>query len=59
MRDKIFVPFFTTKVRGTGLGLPTVKRLVEAHQGTIRIACPREGGTTVTIHLPAQDLTVT
>lgn len=33
IRDKIFTPFFTTKARGTGLGLPTAKRLVEAHQG--------------------------
>jgi two-component system, LuxR family, sensor kinase FixL len=54
IRDKIFTPFFTTKVRGTGLGLPTAKRLVEAQGGRISIACPATGGTTVTIHLPAQ-----
>ena len=52
IREKIFTPFFTTKARGTGLGLPTAKRLVEAHQGTIRIDCPPGGGTTVTVHLP-------
>ena len=52
IRGKIFTPFFTTKARGTGLGLPTAKRLVEAHQGTIRIDCPPGGGTTVTVHLP-------
>jgi PAS domain S-box-containing protein len=51
--DKIFVPFFTTKARGTGLGLPTAKRLIEAHQGQISIACPAAGGTVVTIKLPA------
>jgi signal transduction histidine kinase len=51
--EKIFTPFFTTKARGTGLGLPTAKRLVEAHRGHITIACPLGGGTTVTIHLPA------
>jgi two-component system sensor kinase FixL len=50
--DKIFTPFFTTKPRGTGLGLPTVKRLVEAHAGTIDVACPPGGGTTVTVRLP-------
>ena len=51
--DKIFTPFFTTKSRGSGLGLPTAKRLVEAHHGQIGITCPPSGGTTVTIHLPA------
>jgi PAS domain S-box-containing protein len=50
--DKIFTPFFTTKSRGSGLGLPTAKRLVEAHHGVIAIACPPAGGTTVTIRLP-------
>jgi two-component system sensor kinase FixL len=52
IREKVFTPFFTTKSRGTGLGLPTAKRLVEAHGGTIRIDCPPAGGTTVTIELP-------
>ena len=52
IRAKIFMPFFTTKARGTGLGLATAKRLVEAHQGSITVECPLEGGTTVTIRLP-------
>ena len=52
IREKIFSPFFTTKARGTGLGLSTAKRLVEAHQGSIHIECPPAGGTTVTIRLP-------
>jgi two-component system sensor kinase FixL len=50
--DKVFTPFFTTKARGTGLGLPTARRLIEAHAGQIRIECPPGGGTTVTVHLP-------
>jgi two-component system sensor kinase FixL len=54
VREKIFTPFFTTKARGSGLGLPTTKRLVEAHGGTIAIDCPPEGGTTVTVQLPRQ-----
>jgi two-component system sensor kinase FixL len=33
IREQIFTPFFTTKSRGTGLGLPTAKRLVEAQSG--------------------------
>ena len=52
VREKIFTPFFTTKARGTGLGLPTAKTLVEAHNGSIAVECPPDGGTTVTIRLP-------
>jgi signal transduction histidine kinase len=52
IREKIFTPFFTTKARGSGLGLPTVKRLVEAHDGQIVVDCPPAGGTTVRIRLP-------
>ena len=52
IREKIFTPFFTTKSRGSGLGLPTTKRLIEAHEGGVAIDCPPGGGTTVTIRLP-------
>jgi two-component system sensor kinase FixL len=52
IRDRIFTPFFTTKARGSGLGLPTVKRLVEAHQGQVLVECPATGGTTVVVRLP-------
>jgi two-component system sensor kinase FixL len=54
IRDKIFTPFFTTKSRGTGLGLATAKRLVEAHGGEISIDCPSSGGTTILIQLPLE-----
>jgi signal transduction histidine kinase len=54
IRDRIFMPFFTTKSKGTGLGLPTAKRLVEAHHGRIRVDCPPAGGTIVTIELPRE-----
>ncbi|MGB7218751.1 MAG: PAS domain S-box protein [Vicinamibacterales bacterium] len=52
VREKIFAPFFTTKSKGTGLGLPTTKRFVEAHGGTIAVDCPVGGGTTITVRLP-------
>ena len=52
IRDKIFTPFFTTKSRGSGLGLPTTKRLVEAHGGRVAVECPPTGGTTVLVSLP-------
>ncbi len=51
--DKVFEPFFTTKRTGTGLGLATVKKIVEEHQGSISIASAPEQGTTVIIRLPA------
>jgi signal transduction histidine kinase len=54
IRDKVFNAFFTTKSRGSGLGLATAKRLVEAHQGDILVECPAAGGTTVVIRLPLQ-----
>jgi signal transduction histidine kinase len=54
IREKIFTPFFTTKSRGSGLGLPTAKRLIEAHSGTITVECPAAGGTIVRITLPAE-----
>ena len=54
IREKIFTPFFTTKSRGTGLGLPTAKRIVEAHQGRISIDFPPAGGTTVVVQLPLE-----
>ena len=52
IRDKLFTPFVTTKSRGTGLGLSTVKRLVEAHHGRIDVECPASGGTAITLQLP-------
>lgn len=52
VRDTLFTPFVTTKARGTGLGLSTVKRLIEAHHGSIRVDSPPGGGTIVTIDLP-------
>jgi PAS domain S-box-containing protein len=56
-REKVFTAFFSTKSRGSGLGLPTAKRLVEAHSGQIRIDCPPAGGTIVTVQLPAESPT--
>jgi PAS domain S-box-containing protein len=51
--EKAFDAFFTTKHRGTGLGLPIARRVVEAHGGQIDISPAQGGGTTVSIHLPA------
>jgi len=51
--EKIFVPFFTTKFRGTGLGLPTAQTLVANHGGSIDVESEPGKGTVVTIILPA------
>lgn len=51
---KIFEPLFTTKSFGTGLGLPTVRKIVEMHGGTIDVASLPDQGTTFTIWLPRQ-----
>jgi two-component system sensor kinase FixL len=51
-REKAFDAFFTTKHRGTGLGLPIAKRVVQAHGGTIHIDVPPTGGTVISVDLP-------
>jgi len=48
---KIFIPFFTTKAEGTGLGLALVHRIVTDHGGTVSVTSS-EAGTTFTIALP-------
>ena len=49
---KILQPFFTTKHRGSGLGLPIVKKVSEAHGGSIDIVSVVGRGTTVTVSIP-------
>jgi two-component system sensor histidine kinase HydH len=49
---KVLNPFFTTKEKGSGLGLPIVKSIIETHQGTIKIDSAVGDGTVVTITLP-------
>jgi two-component system sensor kinase FixL len=51
VQEKLFTPFVTTKSKGTGLGLATSKRFVEAHGGTIAVESSASG-TTITVRLP-------
>jgi two-component system sensor histidine kinase PilS (NtrC family) len=55
-RAHLFQPFYTTKARGTGLGLATVRRIAEAHQGSIEVLHTGPGGTTMRLTLPAAGL---
>jgi PAS domain S-box-containing protein len=57
IRDQVLEPFFTTKARGGGLGLPIAKRTAELHGGSLTIACPDGGGTVVTVTLPIRPAT--
>ncbi len=50
--DSIFRPLFTTKAKGTGLGLAVCKRVVTAHGGTIRFESELGVGTTFHIEFP-------
>lgn len=51
--DRVFEPYFTTKAGGSGLGLPTARRLVEAHGGRLDVHSDPGAGTDFTIILPA------
>jgi signal transduction histidine kinase len=50
--QRIFEPFYTTKPKGTGLGLGLVKRVVEEHGGAVELTSDTATGTRVVLHLP-------
>ncbi len=53
--DKIFDPYFSTKQKGSGLGLASVYSIIVKHDGTIRVDSVLNRGTTFTINLPATE----
>ena len=52
LSDRIFNPFFTTKITGTGLGLPIVRKIVDAHDGRIDLSSEPGHGTRFRVTLP-------
>lgn len=51
--DRIFEAFYTSKAKGTGLGLPTVQQIVLDHEGSVRVAETGPTGTAFEVRLPA------
>ena len=56
--DKIFMPYFSTRDAGMGLGLAIVQRIVSEHRGGISYMARQPSGSRFTIELPVPDLTV-
>ena len=52
---RLFEPFFTTKRQGTGLGMATVKKIIEQHRGSIEVESSPGKGSTVRVYLPVDD----
>jgi PAS domain S-box-containing protein len=52
LRERVLEPFFTTKARGGGLGLPIAKRSAELHGGSLTLSYPEAGGTAARLTLP-------
>ncbi|MDA8084931.1 MAG: HAMP domain-containing sensor histidine kinase [Nitrospiraceae bacterium] len=53
-RESLFIPFFTKKSTGTGLGMPIAKKIIEGHKGEIRVKSQPAKGTEVIVSLPAK-----
>ncbi len=54
--SRVFEPYVTTKSKGTGLGLPIVRKIVEEHHGKIRVSNQEKGGARVHVWLPLPEI---
>lgn len=59
LSDRIFTPFFSTKPKGSGLGLPIVRKIVDAHDGRIDLSSAPGAGTRFRVTLPVSAATRT
>jgi len=50
--ERIFTPYFTTKSGGSGLGLPTARRIIEGHHGQLDVVSEPQRGTDFIVRLP-------
>ena len=55
--ETALVPFYSTKERGTGLGLPLCSEIIEAHGGSLRLENREGGGLAVHVRLPGRTST--
>jgi signal transduction histidine kinase len=56
LKERIFVPHFTTKSTGSGIGLSVVKQIIEFHQASIKFESTVNIGTTFRIELPINEI---
>jgi C4-dicarboxylate-specific signal transduction histidine kinase len=50
--DKIFIPFYTTKKKGSGIGLSLSQQIIQLHGGQLKVSNTNNNGTTFHILLP-------
>jgi len=51
---RLYEPFFTTKSRGTGLGMAIARKITELHRGDLKVKSKKGSGTTMTVRLPLE-----
>ena len=58
MRERLFLPYFSTKSRGTGLGLTIAAKIMADHQGSIRVEKNTPNGARFLLELPLAPVTL-